>query len=197
MGKTFLVVGLGNPGSQYEQTRHNIGFAVVEKYAAHLGCMSFAAKWDGEVCEIRSRGNRILLLKPMTYMNRSGNSVARFVSFYKIDLDNIVIIHDDLDLMPGRLKITQGGGAGGHNGIRSLIERLGSKDFVRLKFGIGRPPTFENGKIIPVERYVLGRFSQEELQVVDERLDDCVEALDVLIEKGCTVAMNTVNGRYR
>ncbi|RUM36198.1 MAG: aminoacyl-tRNA hydrolase, partial [Desulfobulbus sp.] len=140
-------------------------------------------------------GVSLLLVKPQTFMNKSGLSVARFADFYKIEPDRILVIHDDLDLPSGRIKVVARGGAGGHNGIRSIISHLGMSDFTRLKIGIGRPSRNDRGQGIPVDRYVLSSFSDAELSLFNDRLSLIDEAIDLLLAKGVVECMNSINGR--
>jgi len=196
MGNTgFLIVGLGNPGSKYELTRHNAGFLALDYFADQHGFALTAEKWQGVYCRDRLAGSRVLLVKPQTFMNKSGECVARFADFYRIEPANILVVHDDLDLPPGRIKVVARGGAGGHNGIRSIINHLGTSDFARLKIGIGRPERNEQGQGIPVDRYVLAGFRDQERTVFNERLSLVDEAIELFIEQGIDACMNKINGR--
>ncbi len=190
-----LIAGLGNPGPQYELTRHNAGFLAVDYFADQQGWSLTAEKWQGLHGGGLLAGQRVLLLKPQTFMNRSGECVGRFAAFHRLSLERILIIHDDLDLPPGKIKVAAKGGAGGHNGIRSLIQHLGGQDFVRLKIGIGRPPRNEQGQGMPVERYVLSAFSEEELRLFNSRLPLVQEAVELFISHGAAQCMNQINGR--
>ncbi|MCW5204116.1 aminoacyl-tRNA hydrolase [Desulfobulbus sp. US2] len=190
-----LIVGLGNPGTQYELTRHNAGFLAVDDFAAQQHCGLNNEKWNGLFCSDRIEGQRVILLKPQTFMNKSGESVARFVNFHHIPLKNILVIHDDLDLAQGKIKVAAKGGTGGHNGIRSLIQHLGSPEFSRLKIGIGRPERDEKGRGVPVDRYVLGNFTDEELSLFNNRLALMHEAINLFLEQGVDKCMNMINGR--
>ena len=189
-----LIVGLGNPGSKYELTRHNAGFLALDYFADEHGCTISREKWQGEYCRERLLGSSVLLVKPQTYMNKSGDSVSRFVSFYSLDPEDILVVHDDLDLEAGRIKVAAGGGAGGHNGIRSLINHLGTPDFARLKIGIGRPERNEQGQGIPVDRYVLAGFSDQSLDVFNKQLPVINEAIELFVEQGVDRCMNRING---
>lgn len=191
----YLIVGLGNPGPEYELTRHNAGFLALDYLADQRGWPLTSEKWQGISGSGRLGEARIFLVKPQTYMNRSGDCVARFADFHRIEAERILVIHDDLDLPAGKIKIAAKGGAGGHNGIRSLIQQLGSPDFVRLKIGIGRPPRNEDGQGIPVERYVLSAFSGEELELFNSRLPLIQEAAVLFISHGVERCMNQINGR--
>ena len=190
-----LIAGLGNPGSKYELTRHNAGFLALD-YFADQHCFAMTCeKWQGVYCRNRLAGIGILLVKPQTFMNKSGESVVRFTDFYKIEPADILVVHDDIDLPAGRIKVVARGGAGGHNGIRSIINHLGTSDFARLKLGIGRPERNEQGQGIPVERYVLGRFSDQEFAAFSKQLSLVDEAVELFIEQGIDACMNRINGR--
>ncbi|MBU1420434.1 MAG: aminoacyl-tRNA hydrolase [Proteobacteria bacterium] len=191
--ETFLIVGLGNPGATYGETRHNVGFLVVDALARHQGLSFDSGKWDGLFCRASFWGARIFLLKPQTFMNLSGKTVVRFADFFKIPPDHILVIHDDLDMRPGRLKLVSGGGPGGHNGIRSLIQCLGSKEFFRLKYGIGKPGQQGVHAEIPVEKYVLTPFSQDEKKLLEERLELLVDGIEMFVKSGGQQAMNILN----
>ena len=155
-----LVAGLGNPGREYEGTPHNVGFQVVDLLIEHLGISGFQQKFQSKLCRTSIRGESCLFIKPQTYMNRSGEAVAEFVNFYKIPLEKIVIISDDIDLTPGKVRFRDEGGHGGHNGLRSIIESLGNGNFHRIRFGVGRPADKEN-----VVGHVLGRWSKAEIKL--------------------------------
>lgn len=191
----YLIVGLGNPGAKYELTRHNAGFLALDDFADQHHCSLNSDKWNGLYASERIEGQRVILLKPQTFMNKSGESVIRFVDFYQIPLKNILIVYDDLDLDRGRIKIAAKGGAGGHNGIRSLIQHLGSPNFSRLKIGIGRPERDEQGRGVPVDRYVLGNFTEEELSLFNDRLSLIDEAITIFLDQGVDKCMNMINGR--
>jgi PTH1 family peptidyl-tRNA hydrolase len=190
-----LIVGLGNPGSKYELTRHNAGFLALDYFADQHGFAMTCEKWQGVYCRERLAGVRILLVKPQAFMNKSGESLVRFADFYKIELSDILVVHDDLDLAAGRVKVVARGGAGGHKGIRSIINHLGTSDFARLKIGIGRPERNEQGHGIPVDRYVLARFSDQELAAFNKQLPLVDEAVELFIEKGIDACMNRINRR--
>ncbi len=191
----FLIAGLGNPGPQYERTRHNAGFLTVDWFARQHGLGLTNEKWQGAFCRTRFADKRLLLVKPQTFMNKSGECVGRFADFYKIDPTNILIVHDDLDLPPGRVKAVARGGAGGHNGIRSIIRHLGTSEFSRLKLGIGRPERNEQGQGIPVERYVLASFTRTEQEGLGEQAAIACEAMEFWLEFGIDACMNRINGR--
>ncbi len=190
-----LIVGLGNPGPQYELTRHNAGFLALDYFADQQGWSLSAEKWQGQHGSGRLARRRVVLVKPQTFMNRSGECVIRFADFHRIKPDSILILHDDLDLPLGKIKVAAQGGAGGHNGIRSLMQHLGRQDFARLKIGIGRPPRNEQGQGVPIEQYVLSAFSDEEFTLFNSRLPLIQESLELFIGHGAAQCMNQVNGR--
>lgn len=189
----MLIVGLGNPGPKYEETRHNAGFLALEYFASQEGLALETGKMEGIFCMARCKGRQVLLLKPQTFMNRSGECVAAFAGYYQIAPADILVVHDDLDLAPGRLKMVAGGGAGGHNGIRSLIAHLGTGDFPRLKIGIGHPRDSETTRAIPVERFVLARMVDAEQSLFQENLPRIAAAIRCFIEQGVGAAMNSTN----
>jgi len=191
----YLIVGLGNPGRKYEMTRHNAGFLALDYFADQHGFTIKSTKWQANYCRERFVDNSLLLVKPQTFMNKSGQAVTSFVDFYKIAQENILIVHDDLDLPAGRIKVVKRGGAGGHNGIRSIISHLGTSDFARLKIGIGRPPRNEQGQGVPVDRYVLASFDDSDFSLFKENLPLIDEAVDLFVSEGPDACMNTINGR--
>ncbi len=194
---SLLIVGLGNPGEKYEQTRHNAGFAVLDFFAEKNGLEIRTEKMGGHFCSARMAGKKVLLLKPMTYMNRSGESVLSFTRYFDIMPENILVVHDDLDLENGRIKMVRSGGAGGHNGVRSLIGLLGTSDFARLKIGIGHPRDTEETRAVPVERYVLSFFSAEQKEIFQRNLDRAAEAISLFVKGGVSSAMGRVNQQAR
>jgi PTH1 family peptidyl-tRNA hydrolase len=170
----LLVAGLGNPGRGYERTRHNIGFLVADELARRRDG-SFRSKFNGQLAEVRLDDLRLALLKPETYMNVSGKSVAAARKFFKVDPGDLLIVHDDVDLEPGRLQARLGGGLAGHNGLRSIAAALGTQDFLRLRIGVGRP---ERGDPRPVADYVLSEFEPEvDVEALVSRAADAIEAL--------------------
>jgi PTH1 family peptidyl-tRNA hydrolase len=170
----LLVAGLGNPGREYERNRHNVGWMVVDELARrHAG--SWRGKFSGRLAEVRLDDRRLALLKPETYMNESGRSVGAAARFFKVEPDALLVVHDDVDLEPGRLQARAGGGLAGHNGLRSLAQALGSRDFLRLRIGVGRPA---RGDPRPVADYVLSDFEPEEdAEALVRRAADAVEVL--------------------
>lgn len=191
----FLLVGLGNPGQEYYLTRHNIGFLFLDFLAETAGGIVESRKMDGLYCQRSYCGSQVLFLKPQTYMNRSGQSVRAFIDYFKIPQQHLLVLHDDIDLNAGRLKVVSKGGAGGHNGIRSIAQHLGGSDFARLKIGVGRPEVNEHGQGQAVDKYVLSRMGEDELQVFEQRRSLVRQAVELFIEQGVAVCMNTINGR--
>lgn len=189
----YLIVGLGNPGSRYALTRHNAGFLALDHFARGQGCSLSSSRWQGEYGRMRLAGCTVLLLKPQTYMNRSGTCVRRFADYFRIRRERILVLHDDLDLPAGRIKVVARGGAGGHNGVRSLIQHLGGSDFARIKIGIGRPSAGEGSCDMPVEHWVLSRFSAQELAVLEDNLARTDRAIQLFIEQGIDACMNEIN----
>jgi PTH1 family peptidyl-tRNA hydrolase len=171
----LLVVGLGNPGREYERNRHNVGFMIADELARrHDG--SWRGKFAGRLAEVRIDDHRVGLLKPETYMNESGRSVSAAVGFFKLEPDAILVLHDDSDLEPGRLQVRLGGGLAGHNGLRSLAQQLGTPDFMRLRVGVGRP---ERGDRRPLADFVLSDFEpHEDPEALVARAAEAVETLD-------------------
>lgn len=186
----YLLVGLGNPGAEYLQTRHNIGFQFLDYLAARYGFAFGESKWRALLAKTILWQENVLCLKPQTFMNLSGTAVVPAAEYYRVEVERIVVVHDDLDLPLGRIKIVTNSGAGGHNGIRSLIAQLGEKNFPRIKVGIGRPP----GRM-PVEKYVLSAFAAEERELRDQVLVEIAAAAELLLGKGLAAAMNAVNVR--
>lgn len=183
-----LIVGLGNPGKQYEQTRHNIGFIVIDKIADKLNIQLDQAKFKGLFGTGLVEGEKVLLLKPLTYMNLSGESIRAIMDYYQIETEDILVIYDDLDLPAGRIRLRQRGSAGGHNGIKSTIHHLGTQEFNRIRVGIGRP---SNG--MAITNYVLGRFAEEELGSIQEAAERSADACIEWIKKPFLQVMNTYN----
>ncbi len=183
------LVGLGNPGPKYAETRHNVGFWLVDRLARRYGAvMRGENKFAGEVARIRTEAGECWLLKPMTYMNRSGRSVAALARFYKIPPADILVAHDELDLAPGVLRLKQGGGHGGHNGLRDIIAALGSRDFWRARIGIGHP-----GHRDAVTHHVLSPLGKAEREAIEQALDE-LERHWLLVQAGeMQQAMNRIH----
>ena len=190
MGDPWLVVGLGNPGSEYAKNRHNVGFIVADLLAGRLGAkFSRHRRAVAQVAEARvgvgADAPQLVLVKPMTYMNLSGGPVAALRQFYKVPLAQIVAVHDELDIPYGQLRLKLGGGEGGHNGLRSMSGSLGGKDYLRVRFGIGRPP----GRQDPAD-YVLSDFSSAERKELEFLIDRAADATEALIGRGLEWSQN-------
>jgi len=186
-----VIVGLGNPGSKYTETRHNAGFWFIDQVAHKYGA-SFRPdkKFHGEVSKVSVQGESIWLLKPSTFMNRSGFSVQSLLSFYRISAEQLLVAHDEIDLPPGTAKIKSGGGHGGHNGLRDIISQLASKDFFRLRIGVGHP-----GSKDQVVDYVLRSASRDDQLLIDRDIDDAVAVLPELAAGALEQAMQTLHSK--
>ena len=184
----YLIVGLGNIGAEYAETRHNIGFKVADALAAEAGAV-FATGRYGSVAEFRHKGRTFVLLKPSTYMNLSGESVRALVDYYKIDPEEeLIVIYDDISLEPGKIRIRKKGSAGGHNGIKNIIAQLGTQNFQRVKVGVGEKP-----KGWDLADYVLGHFSKEDRGLVDDALKRVAGAVELMVQGEVDQAMNQFN----
>lgn len=185
----YLIVGLGNPGSRYAATRHNVGFHVVDQTSQALGITLSKVKSKAILGEGKRDGKKIILAKPQTFMNLSGQSVSGLARFYKVPVENLLVIHDDLDLSLGTLRIRPGGGAGGQKGVQSIIDQLGTPDFARIRFGIGRPP----GRMDPKD-YVLENFLPKERELAEFTILTARDAVISFIDAGLDITMNKYNG---
>ena len=183
----LLVAGLGNPGREYERTRHNVGWLVADELARRHGG-SFRSKFSGRVAEVRVGDRRLALLKPETYMNESGRSVGAAARFYKVPPERTLLVHDDVDLEEGRLQVRLGGGLAGHNGLRSIAQHFGTNDFLRLRIGVGRP---ERGDRRPVADYVLSPFDPS--FDVEELVARAADAVEALAARGLAAAQTQFN----
>ncbi|MFL7871486.1 MAG: aminoacyl-tRNA hydrolase [Anaerolineales bacterium] len=189
---TFLIVGLGNPGREYKDNRHSVGFMLVDRLTVRLNVRMSRLQAKALVTSSTYEGKKLILAKPQTYMNLSGQSIQGLAHFYKIPLENMIVAHDDLDLPFGTIRIRPGGGPGGQKGVASTIERLGSKDFPRLRIGIGRPP----GRMEPAD-YVLQDFPKADLPLLSEILDRAADAVMTFVSEGLNPAMNKFNGELQ
>ncbi|MEV6906471.1 aminoacyl-tRNA hydrolase [Amycolatopsis sp. NPDC051071] len=189
-GEQILLVGLGNPGPPYAGNRHNVGFMVLDELAGRVGGKFKAHKSGAEVLEGRLAGQRVVLAKPRSYMNLSGGPVVGAARFYKIPPAGVVVVHDELDVDFGALKMKLGGGDNGHNGLRSITKSLGTKDYYRVRFGVGRPP----GRQDPAD-FVLKDFSTVERKELAFEIDRCADAVEALISTGLVAAQNTFHAR--
>ena len=175
----FLIVGLGNPGAEYQGTRHNAGFMAADALADAYSFSSFKSKFDGLIAEGTIDGEKCLLLKPQTFMNLSGNAVIKAASFYKILPEQIIVIHDDMDLQPGQMKAKLGGGAGGHNGLKSIDSHIGA-NYNRIRLGVGHPQASGDA----VVNHVLSRFSKTDAELLARNIEIVVKDIPVLLKKG-------------
>lgn len=181
-----VIVGLGNPGRKYSDTRHNIGFRVLDEIARRSSIEKEESRFDAIIGHIRISGEKVLLVKPLTYMNLSGKAVQPLMRWFKLDLSDLIVIYDDMDLPPGTLRLRAQGGSGGHKGMASIIERLGSQEFARIRIGIGRP---DNEAI----DWVLGKFSLTEQKLMEEVIGQAAAAVECWVKQGIERAMNEYN----
>ena len=188
--ETWLIVGLGNPGREYEKTRHNAGFRAMDILAAKLGCKVDKAKFQGLYGQVNYKGRKLLLLKPQTFMNLSGRSVLQLSAFFHVPPQNIIVLFDDISLEPGRLRLRKDGSAGGHNGIKSIIAELGSQDFPRVKIGVGAKPHPE----FDLADWVLSAFSAQEEKALAPALERAADAALAIVELGVPEASNRYGG---
>ena len=186
---TFLIIGLGNPGREYRDTRHNFGFMLIDRIAVRLNARGMKMQSKAIVMDTRYEDKKLILAKPQTYMNLSGQSVQGLAHFYKIPNENLIVVSDDLDLPFGTIRIRGTGGPGGQRGLGSIIEKLGTKDVPRLRLGIGRPP----GRMDPAA-YVLQNFSKDDMKELSGVLDRGADAVFAFIDHGLNKAMNDFNG---
>ena len=192
-GKTkesWLIVGLGNPGREYERSRHNCGFRAIDILADKLGCKIDKLKFQGLYTQVNYGGVKLFLLKPMTFMNLSGKAVLQLSSFFRIPPQRIIVLFDDISLAPGRLRVRGDGSAGGHNGIKSIIGELGSQDFPRVKIGVGAKPNPE----YDLADWVLSGFTAQEEKALGPALERAADAALCIIDKGTMEAANRYNG---
>ncbi len=186
---TYLLIGLGNPGREYRDSRHNVGFMLIDRLIVRLNARGMKLQSKAIVTTAAYEDRKLILAKPQTYMNLSGQSAQGLLHFYKLPVENMLIAHDDLDLPFGTIRIRPGGGPGGQKGMASTIEQLGTQDFPRLRLGIGRPP----GRMDPSD-YVLQSFSREEMKTLSEIIDRAADAALTFVTDGLNKAMNKYNG---
>lgn len=171
-----IVVGLGNPGAAYRKTRHNIGFIVIDEWLKRTKQKAgFQGRFNAEIHMTTFQQEKLVFMKPSTYMNRSGESIASFMSYYKTDLEDLLIIVDDVNLSTGRIRLRETGGHGGHNGLRNIIDRLGSETFKRIRIGVG------NNTDMPLDKYVLGKIGSEEDIDLAPAIDTAIDAIDMFV----------------
>ena len=185
-------MGLGNPGKEYERTRHNCGFRAVDEIASKLGCKIDRAKFQGIYGQVTYNGKKLMLLKPLTYMNLSGRSVLQLSAYFNIPPQRIIVLFDDISLEPGRLRIRPDGSAGGHNGIKSIIQEVGSQAFPRIKIGVGAKPNPE----YDLADWVLSTFSAQEEKALAVALENAADAALTIIDRGVPEAANRFNGSH-
>ena len=184
----YLIVGLGNPEADYSKTRHNMGFNVINRIAEKYGIEVNKKKFDGLYGDGMIENKKVILLKPQTYMNLSGKSIIQAVNFYKIPLENIIVIYDDVDVEPGLIRIRKKGSSGSHNGMKSVVEELRTEDFARIRVGIGKPKY--DGDMI---NYVIGAIPEEEIEKLNEGVNKGAEALIEILKNNIDIAMNKFN----
>ena len=185
----YVIVGLGNPGIQYEGTRHNVGFMVLDYIAKQCNVSIDRMKFKGMTCDTTLNGKRVLLLKPMTYMNLSGDSVRDAMNFYKLTPDRVIVVYDDISLQPGKLRIRLKGSHGGQNGMRSIIEQCGTDTFPRIKMGIGEKPN----PGWDLADWVLSKFSTQELKPLEQAIENAYRAAALMVQNKANEAMNQYN----
>ena len=188
--ENWLIVGLGNPGREYEKTRHNAGFRCIDLLADQLGCKIDKLKFQGLYCQTNYNGSKVFLLKPQTYMNLSGRSVLQLSAYFNIPPQRIIVMFDDISLEPGRLRIRANGSAGGHNGIKSIIQEVGSQEFPRVKIGVGAKPNPN----YDLADWVLSAFSANEEKNLAVALENGAKAALAIIDHGVPEASNRFNG---
>jgi PTH1 family peptidyl-tRNA hydrolase len=186
---TFVLVGLGNPGREYRDTRHNVGFQAVDQLCASFGIKLSRLQSKALIGTGLWEGSKVVIAKPQTYMNLSGQAVSSLLRFYKVPLSQLLVFHDDIDLPVGTLRIRPGGGSAGQRGLASIIQQMGTQDFPRMRIGVGRPP----GQMVAAD-YVLQNFSASDLEVISIVLQRSVEAARIFIHDGLEKAMNLYNG---
>ncbi len=189
LDNTFLIIGLGNPGREYKDNRHNVGFMLIDRLAVRLNARGMKVQSKAIVMDAKYEERKLILAKPQTFMNLSGQSVQGLAHFYKVPFTNLIVLSDDLDIPFGTIRIRASGGPGGQRGLGSILEQLGTKDIPRLRIGIGRPP----GRMDPAA-YVLQNFSRDEVKELSEILDHGAEAVFAFVTHGLNKAMNDFNG---
>lgn len=188
MWHLYIIVGLGNPGKEYEETRHNTGFMVLDRLAEKYGIDVRKQKCKALLGQGEINGEKVILVKPQTYMNLSGEAVSEVMKFYKIEKENVIIIFDDIDLPVGKLRVKERGSAGTHNGVKSIVSLLGTTEFKRIKVGVGKQRIGED-----LVNHVLGKFPKEDRVLLDEAIEKAVTATEMILEKGVAAAMNQFN----
>lgn len=184
----YLIVGLGNPGRQYEKTRHNIGFEVIDKLAEYFGVKLDKLKFKGSYVQVRYENEKIILLKPETFMNASGDSVQPFMDYFGISPEQLIVIVDDIDIKFGTVRIRANGSAGTHNGLKSIINRINNKNFIRLKLAVNQRPSY-----MDLADFVLSKFTDKERKIIDEEVELAKDAVLEIIKSDVNTAMNKIN----
>ena len=183
-----IIAGLGNPGAEYAQTKHNVGFMLLDALAERLNAPAWKEDFFSAITEVRIGGEKVFLVKPLTYMNNSGEALGPMLSYYKVDVDDLVVVHDDMDIPAGTVRIRKKGGSGGHNGIKSILTHVGSEGFARVRIGIGRPPAGWT-----VINHVLAPFSSEDAPKIRAAIDYLLPAAECIVTDGVDLAMNKYN----
>ena len=183
-----IIAGLGNPGAEYAQTKHNVGFMLVDALAERLNAPAWKEDFFSAITEVRIAGEKVFLVKPLTYMNNSGEALSPMLSYYKVDANDLVVVHDDMDIPAGTVRIRKKGGSGGHNGIKSILAHVGSEDFARVRIGIGRPPAGWT-----VINHVLAPFAAEDAPKIRAAIDYLLPAVECIVTDGVDLAMNKYN----
>lgn len=189
----YLIAGLGNPGKQYERTRHNMGFDTIDELVDRHRIPGSGIQHKAMYGKGMIAGEKVILAKPLTYMNLSGDSIREFINYYKMDPETeLIVIYDDIDLEPGQIRIRKKGSAGGHNGMKSIISQIGTQNFYRVKVGVGAKPAGWD-----LADYVLGRFSTKEREEVDKAIEEAADAVEVILGEGIDAAMNKYNAKKK
>lgn len=189
----YLIAGLGNPGKQYERTRHNMGFDTIDELVDRHRIPGSGVQHKAMYGKGMIAGEKVILAKPLTYMNLSGDSIREFINYYKMDPETeLIVIYDDIDLEPGQIRIRKKGSAGGHNGMKSIISQIGTQNFYRVKVGVGAKPAGWD-----LADYVLGRFSTKEREEVDKAIEEAADAVEVILGEGIDAAMNKYNAKKK
>lgn len=184
----YLIAGLGNPGPDYKNTRHNIGFMVIGSWAERLGVRLSGRRFQSKNAAVKWEGRDVILLCPLTFMNHSGKSIKACLDFYRLKAEQLLVVHDDIDIPAGRIRVVEDGGSGGHKGVISIIDHLGSLEFTRIKIGIGRPRYGET-----IEDYVLSPFYKDEKEIMERVIQMAVHACKLIVTEGVAPAMNYIN----
>jgi PTH1 family peptidyl-tRNA hydrolase len=190
----IALVGLGNPGERYAATRHNVGFRVVERVVEKCGGSGWREKFSGRVATVERAGEKLLVLEPQTFMNESGRSVRAALDFHGLGVEDLLVVHDELDLAFGEVRLKQGGGDAGHRGLRSVTAHVASSDYGRVRVGIGRPPPEFGGSVAD---FVLQGFALADQAELSGVIDRAAEAIEIVVERGLPAAMNEINRRAK